>query len=1855
MTRIIDKIFSGKKGFGTRKGFIGDERIKELLAEGDTGVAKSAILSSLEGDPWNEEGLRKLAKVSNGRERQLILEDLFRTSESDLSVFKELLSTETSLFERGETGSIDLFVNRIFRLLKMAEGNNEEMIRIQLEEISRASRKRKRLGRDVALVLFRANGLNSDRLALKIFDCLEKRNKDARIIKSALNSSIREKRYFLSLRLTEIIDDPDVRELEKWKLIRKILDLLFLGRVGEVETMLSDLDGGEWGEKIREAIGRLAPYSDVISEYEGLETGTEGIDVLEVHLKSLRESLRSEYKRGGMLSDSIVKFGKLSDDLLSLPLYQILKRIEAEIEAGAPIENVFATINKIIQKIGNEKPRALEILVVSLDLARVLDHDLAMKMVYDMELKKHKDERVLRVSSKIVEDDGRLEEAITMMQGLKQPSSKKALERMQKTRKWIVDGYRIPIEREADDYTPIVNKVMYNVHASLPYTTSGYTIRTREVASALKELGLDIVVNTRWGFPLDRGDFEHDGSEINREHVDLGVRYTLSPDVGGIRENKFEDYSIIASKSILERAIVERPAAIISASDASIGLASCMAARSLGVPFIYEMRGIWAYSKSADEPYFENSTRFKLLLRLEKQCAMEADAVFVISRQMKKIVKSWGVENRKILVVPNGINDGEEWPEDTPSGAMKGAESLRVGYIGSLKKYEGVELLIEAIDEANKEIDGAIDCVIIGDGPARSELEDLCDNLGLREHVQFSGRISHDEIVDCYNSVDLIVVPRKSNSVCEIVPALKPLEAMKFGKLVVCSDVGPSKELIEMGENGLLFEKDDHLDLARILSSVHNDRDLLNIGVSARQWVVKNRLWKDNFLDASRRIFSIILKRILESQKPRVSDAEELIGSMYPNGGFTSKNQFHREFEELVEGLSDQRKKRTCFLAHLRHVGRISPEEGLAFGLPNLKEFGDRRSIRSMFTYARKVGNLDLQSSLFSDNKEILEREFTGVQSDLSGEIRCAESSEKIGLERSPKWYSFELADYDSHSILELSGEVFIPKHTNAKSSLARFEFYDDDEELILEKPNDLFDSKDVGFFEYLWPEENIFSIVFKPPEGTVRIQVGIQTWGEGTEIEINPKVSMSVAGRGKLVPKSARDIYQSNNWTGFSVGERNDVLIYSDSTLNLIDGSSIWIQSVALCLAEEGRRVTVLCKDNISNTLIAGEMIKNTNIDLIEPKEFGIDNPLNPEEAATIIEIIDATHGGFSSIICRGMDLALEVRNVASLWKRVYFYLSDYYEVSDSFKRVVKDKFSQNISDLNSFCAGFLCQTEYIADEFGKKFEVPGEKMSILPPIIINKAKRSEGRERKREREKVRIGYAGKFAPLWGIRELISTCEELIERGIAVELDLVGGKFNRGSGENRDFVTEIKEKISENEWINWHGPKSRIEASDIIRQTDIAWCYRPPELEENTLEISTKLLEYYSNCVPFVAFSNVVNKDLLGDNSKFLVNSQEECADRILELIEYTDKGENIFEESLIDSFSGQETGKVLGRLLPVRKHGKDIVLNGHDLKFIFELESYLKTKGHMVIRDNWEWGGPDQIWRSERLVRDAEIIISEWGLANAAWYSKEKGDKQRHIVRIHSQEIRERARKLASNIEIEGCDEMIFVAEHIRDAALELFPWDLEKTCVIPNFVDCQRFHLEKEPDVERNIAMVGIVPQSKRVDLAIEVIRGLVNESNEWKLILKGKTHLDLQFMRGPSRTEEFDWFEKVFEEVSSDSELSTSIQFEGHSSPISNWYPRASYVLSLSEWESFHYSIAEGAVSGSFPLILDWEGSRGTYKSEWIFSSIDGIIKEILRIEKLEEGEKMAIRRKNREFIEGIFDIDKIFGEWERKLE
>jgi glycosyltransferase involved in cell wall biosynthesis len=166
-----------------------------------------------------------------------------------------------------------------------------------------------------------------------------------------------------------------------------------------------------------------------------------------------------------------------------------------------------------------------------------------------------------------------------------------------------------------------------------------------------------------------------------------------------------------------------------------------------------------------------------------------------------------------------------------------------LGFIGSFYAYEGLDLAIRAMAEL-AETNQEVHLLLVGGGPEDARLRALVDQLGLANLVHFTGRVPHDQVQRYYDLIDVLIYPRRSMRLTDLVTPLKPLEAMAQGKLVLASDVGGHRELITDRHNGRLFQAGDVASLARAVLETINDRSSWQAQSDAgRRFVEQERNW----------------------------------------------------------------------------------------------------------------------------------------------------------------------------------------------------------------------------------------------------------------------------------------------------------------------------------------------------------------------------------------------------------------------------------------------------------------------------------------------------------------------------------------------------------------------------------------------------------------------------------------------------------------------------------------------------------------------------------------------------------------------------------------------------------------------------------------------------------------------------------------------------------------------------------------------------------------------------------------------------------------------------------------------------
>ncbi|MBK8993744.1 MAG: glycosyltransferase, exosortase A system-associated [Gammaproteobacteria bacterium] len=384
-------------------------------------------------------------------------------------------------------------------------------------------------------------------------------------------------------------------------------------------------------------------------------------------------------------------------------------------------------------------------------------------------------------------------------------------------------------------------RILHILDHSIPLH-SGYTFRTRAILQHQRALGWET-------FHLTSPKQGKVSAAV--EEVDNLV-FHRSPPLGGWIGampivNQFALVSVLARRA--REVIAEVKPDILHAHSPSLnGLAALSAARSCGLPVVYEVRAFWEDAAVDHGTSSEWGMRYRLTRASETWVLRRASAVTTICEGLRReMIEQRGIPAEKVTVIPNAVDIEAFKVREGADPALRAALGLVgkrvVGFIGSFYAYEGLELLIRSMPAVLAH-DPDVRLLLVGGGPQESALKALVRELALDNCVQFTGRVPHAEVQRYYDLVDLLAYPRLKMRLTDLVTPLKPLEAMAQEKLVIASDVGGHRELIRDGENGFLFAQGSAESLARKVIEVFSSQEQWQrIRTAGRQFVERERNW----------------------------------------------------------------------------------------------------------------------------------------------------------------------------------------------------------------------------------------------------------------------------------------------------------------------------------------------------------------------------------------------------------------------------------------------------------------------------------------------------------------------------------------------------------------------------------------------------------------------------------------------------------------------------------------------------------------------------------------------------------------------------------------------------------------------------------------------------------------------------------------------------------------------------------------------------------------------------------------------------------------------------------------------------
>ena len=404
-------------------------------------------------------------------------------------------------------------------------------------------------------------------------------------------------------------------------------------------------------------------------------------------------------------------------------------------------------------------------------------------------------------------------------------------------------------------------KILHILDHSLP-VHSGYAFRSHAIFSAQKRRGWTPVVLTSpkhyesWSGPRDRreeiGDITYYRSTLVQKSpwplaTEAGVMTTLA-------------------RQLFALAKQERPMVLHAHSPILNAIPALWVSRSLRIPIVYEMRALWEDAAVDHGTYGEGSWKYNLVRSIETWVCGHVDHVTVLCDGLRKDLMSRGIAAAKLTMIPNGVDIqafGGYESDDSLVSRWNLSGKRVIGFMGSFFRYEGLDLLVEAVGRLAA-VRPDVVLLLVGGGEVEDELKARVERLGLQEKVIMPGPISPERIPDVYTLVDILVYPRRSMRLTELVTPLKPLEAMAMGKALVASDIGGHRELIQHEYTGLLFSCDDISALVNSIARLLDEPDLCRcLAKQAQRWVRQERSW-----DHTTAAYSDVYDEILHT--PRV-------------------------------------------------------------------------------------------------------------------------------------------------------------------------------------------------------------------------------------------------------------------------------------------------------------------------------------------------------------------------------------------------------------------------------------------------------------------------------------------------------------------------------------------------------------------------------------------------------------------------------------------------------------------------------------------------------------------------------------------------------------------------------------------------------------------------------------------------------------------------------------------------------------------------------------------------------------------------------------------------------------------------
>ncbi len=329
-------------------------------------------------------------------------------------------------------------------------------------------------------------------------------------------------------------------------------------------------------------------------------------------------------------------------------------------------------------------------------------------------------------------------------------------------------------------------KILYHHRTA---SKDGQAVHIEELIVALRLIGHEVRMVAPGG--------EHSGTDMGTQ---VGWVHKLRARLPKALYELMElTYSLVAYRRLMVVAREFKPDVIYERYNLFL-LAGVMLKRRLGLPLLLEVNAPLAHERG-----LFGGLALPWLARWAEGVAWRgADFVLPVTQVLARHVKERGVPDSRIAVIPNGINESHFSKAPSPESAKRDigwADALVLGFTGFVRDWHGVDRVVRWL--ATPSAPANTKLLMVGDGPARADLEKLAAQLHVSDRVRFTGFVPREKVPAYVAAFDIALQP----AVVLYASPLKLFEYLALSKAIIAPRLPNIEEVLCDEQNALLFDE----------------------------------------------------------------------------------------------------------------------------------------------------------------------------------------------------------------------------------------------------------------------------------------------------------------------------------------------------------------------------------------------------------------------------------------------------------------------------------------------------------------------------------------------------------------------------------------------------------------------------------------------------------------------------------------------------------------------------------------------------------------------------------------------------------------------------------------------------------------------------------------------------------------------------------------------------------------------------------------------------------------------------------------------------------------------------------------